>query len=213
MSYAHCCPLCLARDSMFFYKDRLRDYHRCLNCYLVYVPSQFHLNSIDEKKRYDLHQNHPDDIRYRQFLNKLLSAMLPFLSKGSKGLDFGSGPGPTLPLMFAELGFSMEIFDPFYANNKEILDNVYDFVSSSETVEHFRKPKQEWELLFSLVKNNGLIGIMTQLLLNDCEFSSWYYKNDDTHICFYSKETCSWLAQRYASSVRFFKNSVVLFWK
>jgi len=211
MRITHRCPLCLGHNSKFFYKDRLRYYHRCVDCFLVYVPSQYHIAQNDEKKRYDLHRNDPNDSNYRLFLGKLLTAMVPLLSKGDKGLDFGSGPGPTLSRMFTELGFCMEIFDPFYANDKRVLNSTYDFLSCSETVEHFRKPQEEWELFLRLVKKNGLIGIMTQMLQDDIEFSNWYYKNDETHICFYSKQTCCWLAERYNLAVQFYGNSVVLF--
>ena len=205
------CPLCFTNNSTPFYRDRLRIYLKCPNCFLVYVPSQYHLDQEDEKKRYDLHQNKSYDLKYRQFLSKLLTVMVPQLQRGSRGLDFGSGPGPTLSLMFTELGFSMQIYDPFYANDKTVLNDTYDFISCSETFEHFRKPQEEWELLLRLVKRKGWIGIMTQLFQKEMVFSNWYYKNDETHICFYSKETFTWLANRYELDFHFYGSSVILF--
>ena len=204
------CPLCEAKCSSLFHQDRLRTYLRCLNCLLVYVPPVYHLNSEDEKKRYDLHRNNPDDVNYRQFLSKLVVPMAPLLPSGGCGLDFGSGPGPTLSKMFAELGFSMQIFDPFYANNQARLLDTYDFITCTETMEHFKNPKCEWELLLKLVRAGGWLGIMTSLLETQITFSSWYYKNDSTHICFYSRKTFNWLATKYKLNVYFYGHSVIL---
>jgi hypothetical protein len=39
----------------------------------------------------------------------------------------------------------------------------------------------------------------------------WYYKNDPTHICFFSKQTMRYLAQQWGVKVKFFANNVVLF--
>ena len=204
------CPLCGDTGTQLFHQDRLRDFLRCLNCSLVYVPSEYHLISADEKKRYDLHRNDPSDVGYRQFLNKLVSALAPLLPAGGRGLDYGSGPGPTLSKLFTDLDFSMQIFDPFYANDQTRLHDTYDFITCTETIEHFNNPKQEWELLLKLVRRRGWIGIMTSLLESPISFSSWYYKNDLTHICFYSQETFNWLAVKYDLEVHFHGTSVIL---
>tara|TARA_B100000315_G_scaffold249651_1_gene281212 strand:- start:11387 stop:11896 length:510 start_codon:yes stop_codon:yes gene_type:complete len=166
---------------------------------------------VEEKRRYDTHTNHPDDPEYRDFLKRLLNQLLPYLPKGGKGIDYGSGPGPTLSLMFSELGFHMTDYDPFYANHYKVLEEEYDFLSCSETMEHFGNPKEEWELFLKLVKRGGWIGIMTQLYDREIDFSQWYYKNDPTHVSFYSKETFKWLAKEYNLKLWFGEKSVVFF--
>ena len=205
------CPLCQEITSQFYCQDRLRPYLRCLNCSLVYVPSDYHVSLEHEKKRYDLHNNNPNDSRYRQFLGKLLNVLAPLLPAGASGLDYGSGPGPTLSIMFSELNFPMQIFDPFYANDRALLSESYDFLTCTETMEHFRKPREEWELFIKLVKKGGWIGIMTSLLQEHITFSDWYYKNDETHVCFYSKKTFSWLAAKYGLNLHIYGHSVLLF--
>jgi len=204
------CPLCLTKGSTLFHKEQIRSYFQCPYCGLLYVPSCHHLSPAEEKKRYDTHTNHPDDPEYRAFLNRLVSPLLPYLSKGGKGIDYGSGPGPTLSLMFSELGFYMIDYDPFYANHIKVLEEEYDFLTCSETMEHFSNPKEEWELFLKLVKRGGWIGIMTQLYDREIDFSQWYYKNDPTHVSFYSKETFHWLVEEYNLKLWFREKSVVL---
>ena len=205
------CPLCLHKDSTFFHKDQFRSYYRCPNCSLVFVPAEYHLPPEDEKKRYDTHENDPTDHEYRAFLNRLLEPLKSHLTKGERGLDFGSGPGPTLSLMLSEVGYPTENYDPFYANDKKLLNATYDFLTCTETIEHLSNPKKEWELFLTLVKKNGWIGVMTEMRNDENNFAEWYYKKDPTHIRFYNKKTFEWLAKRYGLIVEFVQGSVILF--
>ncbi|MBI5187005.1 MAG: class I SAM-dependent methyltransferase [Nitrospinae bacterium] len=205
------CPLCIGAGAELFFKEPARPYLRCHECSLIFVPSRFHLSSEEEKKRYGLHENNPDDPRYREFLNKLAVPLAARLPKGAKGIDFGSGPGPALSIMLSELGFSMKNFDPFYANDPEVLEETYDFLACSEAMEHFSDPKKEWELFMRMVKKGGFIGVMTDLLKEGADFPSWHYKKEPTHVCFYSQKTFQWLAERHELKLDFFGISVAIF--
>ena len=70
---------------------------------LLFVQSADYLSAREEQAEYDLHENSPDDPRYRNFLSQLFEPVLAMISPGSYGLDFGSGPGPTLSCMFEEV--------------------------------------------------------------------------------------------------------------
>ena len=107
----------------------------------------------------------------------------------------------------------MENFDPFYADNRELLDGTYDFLTCVETVEHFHYPDREWKLMINLIKIGGQLAIMTQTYSDNMNFKNWYYKNDKTHVCFYSKETFQWLALQYYLKAEFKGTSVVFFTK
>lgn len=205
------CPLCLSQDASLFVEEPARSYHRCPQCSLIFVPARYHLSPLEEKKRYDLHENNPDDPRYREFLNQLVLPLASRLPKGAKGLDFGSGPGPTMSLMFSELGFLTTNYDPFYANDPDVLERTYDFLACSETMEHFYDPKREWDIFMRIVKKGGWIGVMTKLLEEVVDFSSWHYKQEATHVGFYSKKTFQWLADRYGLKAHFFGKTVVIF--
>ncbi len=178
------------------------------------MPPEYHLSSTAEKAEYDLHQNSPWDEGYRRFLSRLFDPVSTLIAAGSHGLDFGSGPGPTLSVMFEEAGHRMAIYDPFYAPDKSPLTTQYDFVTCTEVVEHFYNPRTDLERLWSCVKPGGLLGIMTKLALNTADaaeaFSGWHYKNDQTHVSFFSRKTFEWLASQWGADVMFVGNDVVL---
>ncbi len=187
-----------------------RRWLRCPDCALVFVPRRYHLDRDEEKWRYDQHRNHPADPAYRGFLSALHRPLIERLQPGAAGLDFGSGPGPTLSLMFEEAGFPMRIYDPFYAPDTAPLQRQYNFVTCSETVEHFRDPAAAWERLVGLVRPGGWLGIMTALLEAETDFAHWYYKDDPTHVCFYARASLDWLARRHALRCDFPSASVIL---
>jgi hypothetical protein len=204
------CPLCAGADPVRWFRDRRRDYLRCNACALVYVPRAQHLDADEERRRYDQHNNDPADPAYRRFLSALCQPMIERLSAGAAGLDYGSGPGPTLSLMFEEAGHPMRIYDPFYADDRAALRQRYDFVTCSEVAEHFAEPGREWKRLIGLLKPGGRLGVMTSLLTPDIDFGRWYYKDDPTHVCFYAPETIAWLAARHRLQVEFLTPAVVL---
>ncbi len=213
MMTMHECPLCQNVIARPFYKDKRRTWLRCPECWLISVPSEYHLTPEEEKSHYDLHQNSPADMAYRGFLNRLFEPVNQRLPPSSSGLDFGSGPGPTLSVMFEEAGHAMAIYDPFYACDASVLQTTYDFATASEVVEHIADPASELDCLWSCVKPGGVLGLMTKLALDAEAFATWHYKNDPTHISFYSRETFTWLAAKWTAKLEFFGSDVILLTK
>ena len=205
------CPLCQAENTIKIYADKDREYLQCQTCQLVFVPSIHYLSADDEKARYNTHQNSPDDPKYRAFLSRLFIPMQNRLAPGSHGLDFGSGPGPTLSVMFEEAGHSMAIYDHFYALNHAVLDTSYDFITATEVVEHLHHPRLELDHLWAILKPGGILGIMTRLVPDHEAFAQWYYKNDPTHVCFFSRTTFEWLATQWQAALTFEDHDVMLF--
>ena len=142
------CPLCHGTSiNEAYHRDTRRNFYACMTCQLVFVPPEQFLTAEAEKAAYDHHQNSPDDGAYRQFLSRLFIPMQQKLPPGSQGLDFGSGPGPTLSIMFEEAGHTVSLYDYFYANDRSVLQQSYDFITTSEVVEHLHQPKYELEVL------------------------------------------------------------------
>jgi hypothetical protein len=204
------CPLCENPQTLPFWCDQRRAYRRCDQCLLVFVPTDYHLSSEAERAEYDLHRNDPEDAGYRKFLSRLFGPLRDRLPVGARGLDFGSGPGPALALMLADAGFDMAIYDPIYAPQDAVLQNRYDFIACSEVVEHFRMPGREFATLWQLLEPGGWLGIMTKLVLDRQAFSRWHYKNDPTHISFFSRETFSFLAEHLSAHLQFVGSDVIL---
>lgn len=180
---------------------------------MVFVPPRQFLSAEAEKKRYDLHRNSPRDTGYRRFLSRLFIPLEGCLAPGSFGLDFGSGPEPTLSLMFEETGHSMTNFDRYYAPVRAVLEKQYDFITATEVVEHLHDPRQELERLWACLKPGGRLGIMTQPAVEQDAFPTWHYKNDLTHVCFFSAATFTWLAVRWNAELTFLERDVALFRK
>lgn len=212
MKHLHCI-LCGSTDTHYYYEDENRSYFKCHTCKLVMVPPHQHLSPEEEKKRYDLHENRPDDKGYRDFLSRLFSPLHSRLSPGSLGLDLGSGPGPALHLMFEEAGHQMRIYDPFYAADPSVFQHNYDFITATEVIEHMHDPRTDLNKVWGCLKQGGYLGIMTKLVRNREAFKTWHYIRDDTHVAFYSRDTFEWLAGHWNATVEFKGDDVIIFQK
>lgn len=211
---ASCCPLCQHANCVEFSEDKKRQYWRCPVCQFIYADPAARLDATAEVSIYQQHQNDPADVRYRAFLNKLAAPLLQRLaSTGLQGLDFGSGPGPTLSLMLREAGQQMAIFDPYFANNPDVLLQQYDFICATEVIEHFYQPAREWQLWLELLKPGGWLGLMTKMTDRVADFSQWHYKNDPTHVGFFSRDTFAYLATRDGFSLEIIEPDVILMQK
>ncbi len=186
----------------------------CSFCGLVFKNPKFHLDRVEDIKRYSTHQNNPDDQGYINFLNRLIDPLSAFLPKSFRALDFGCGPGPTISILLKELGGEVENYDPIFYKNDEALTKTFDVVTSTEVVEHFKSPEADWNMLVSLIKPQGLLAVMTQFISSDVDYKTWWYKNDPTHVVFYKEETLEYLANRFQLEIIFNdKKSVVIFRK
>jgi len=211
------CPLCNSEDTYHFFrssrKNLERDYSKCRHCDLIFVPSRFHLTPEDEKQRYLLHNNDPTDPRYRQFLSRLVNLLLPKLKQGARGLDYGAGPGPALAYMIRESGLMMDIYDPFFQPDRSIFAKKYDFITCTETAEHFSLPRKEFTTLDTLLNEGAWLGIMTSLNYDSSLFEKWHYQHDPTHITFYSETTIQYISHAFGWLVSLPAKNIVIFQK
>lgn len=183
---------------------------RCDHCALVFVPPTFYLTSAEEKAEYDLHQNAIFDQGYRGFLSRLAGPLLERIPAGARGLDFGCGPGPALAAMLTEAGCEMRLYDVFFYPDRAPLEKSYQFVTATEVVEHLHNPGAELALLWQLLEPGGYLGIMTKLVRDQQAFAGWHYKNDLTHVCFFSEQTWRWWSQAKGAQLERFGADVML---
>jgi hypothetical protein len=80
-------------------------------------------------------------------------------------------------------------------------------------LEHLSEPMEEISRLSSILNNQGYLAVMTQILTSQIEFSSWYYKNDPSHIGFFTKKSLNFLASYLNIEVSFVSERVVFFKK
>ena len=115
--------------------------------------------------------------------------------------------------MLEEKGHRVNIYDPFYAPDKRALAGHYDFITSTEVVEHLAAPGEELDRLWGLLKHGGYLGLMTKQVTDQESFDSWHYKNDPTHISFFSQQSFEYLGAKWSSAPVFVGADVILFRK
>ncbi|MGL6536701.1 class I SAM-dependent methyltransferase [Aeromonas hydrophila] len=196
------CPLCYAADA-YELPVAGKLYHRCRACELVWLDAAEHLDPAREKAVYDGHDNQVDDPRYRQFLQRAFGEVQRRLPPPASGLDFGCGPGPALIAMGREAGYQMAGYDKFYADEPELLAQQYDFITSTEVIEHIATPRAVLDGLWGCLKSGGLLVLQTQRVLGDERFRLWRYRHDPTHIVFFAEASFRALAARWQAQVEF----------
>ena len=177
--------------------DFFPGYRTCPDCEAVFLRPELFLSPEEERERYLLHENAPDDPGYREFLSRLAGPLLKRLPAGQEGLDYGCGPGPALARLIEEAGHRVRLYDPFFHRDPAVLEREYDFITCTETAEHFHAPAEEFARLDALLKLGGLLGVMTAFRPAEQDFSSWHYRRDPTHVVFYRETTFHRLADRF----------------
>lgn len=190
------CPLCLGKKAELFDQDKVREYYKCQDCELVYVRRDQIITGIEEKKRYESHQNSETDPAYQNYLFKIASQAAPFIEKGETGLDFGCGRTLLLENILRQMGFLAESYDVYFYPRSEVLTEKYDFIILSEVIEHLRSPRQDMLALRKLLNPGGRFFIKTKIYPDDPKnFSQWFYKRDLTHVQFFSPRAFQELSQ------------------
>jgi hypothetical protein len=192
------CPLCSSQAlKLKLIKPNQERYWDCQCCQLIFLDRESHLSLAAEKAHYLHHNNDVNDEGYQNFLSPMINYIEKSLAPGSVGLDYGAGPGPAAVKMLRDRDYQMHIFDPYFANDPKVLTTAYDFILTSEVVEHFIAPIKEFRLLKSLLKPNAPLVVMTGIYHDEIDFSDWYYHRDPTHVVFYREETFNWIKNYY----------------
>lgn len=188
------CPLCKNHSNNFSQNI----YYKCSCCKAVFKKPDLHLKGNAEKNIYDKHVNISTDIRYQNFLSPITNSVLKDFSSNSNGLDFGCGKDSAIIKVLRDNYYQIDGYDLFYKDDKNLLEKKYNYITSSEVIEHFQNPKKEFDLFLSMLKKDGALYLMTEIYDESIDFEKWYYKNDPTHIFLYQKETFEWIKKNYS---------------
>lgn len=196
------CTLPAKTPRLYFYCDR---------CELRFLNPAQRLSASVEKQRYEIHENDVTNPGYQNFVRPIVDAVVAELPQTANGLDFGCGTGPVLFEMLQAAGYAMQKYDPFFEPNAAALAREYDFIVSSEVVEHFYFPDQEFARLNTLLKPGGTLALMTLLFQNQTSFEDWYYIKDPTHVALYSPASFDYIAKTFGfSGVEILSDRLVL---
>lgn len=128
-------------------------------------------------------------------------------------MDFGSGPVPAISHLLREARYEVASYDVFYADDPEVLNRKYDFVTASEVAEHLHSAGETLDRIWTCINPGGILGIMTGIRTEDVDFESWYYVRDPTHVIFFSEKTMNWLAAHWNARIIYTKGNVTLYRK
>ena len=190
------CSLCKSKTE-YYLKFRKKDYYICQNCGSIEMHPDFFISAEKEKKRYELHKSDILDIGYQRFVEPIIDYVISNFDYRHEGLDFGAGNGQIIAKILKSKNIDIKVYDPFFHNDKNVLNSKYDYIIACEVIEHFHNPSEEFSLLFSLLKSGGKLIIMTDPLKKESSFIDWYYKNDETHVFFYSSTTFEYIKNNY----------------
>jgi len=168
----------------------------CRTCELIFVPPADHVPPEQERTRYALHKNTIDNVGYVARFERLM-ALIPGLNDTPRRiLDYGCGPGPVLVELLRRRGHDAVGYDPYFASNAD-LSRPFDVVFCTETAEHFRRPRESFEHLASLIAPAGMLAVMTAWHPGPDGVGQWWYVRDETHVSFYALRTFEWIARRW----------------
>ncbi len=204
------CSLCGSQTRDFSVTHK-RTYSRCVQCDGISLHPSYYLSKQLEKQRYDAHHNDVNDSGYQSFVSPIIQSVVIDYDKTHKGLDFGSGSGPVVTMMLRDKGFDVQTFDPFFDPNTIALKTTYDYIICCEVMEHFYHPDKEFKLLRSLLNPNGTLYCKTNVYNDTINFDTWWYKNDATHVFFYTKKTIHWIKKEYNFNTVFIRENLITF--
>jgi len=206
------CTLC-RNNSTHFYQSKkpfIADYFKCESCCLIFMDAKSLLDFDEEKKRYETHNNDINDSGYVDFLNKIIHPLKEHINIDMKGLDYGSGPSPVLSMLLGNDGFKVDAYDPHFSTIK--LKESYDFITSTEVVEHFYHPIESFEDINSHLIQGGFLAIMTSIFYDEIDFDRWYYRHDNTHVSFYAPKSLDYI-ENYFNYQRVYEGNNTIIWK
>ncbi len=184
------CPFCQKFGADLFDRDSFREFFLCASCTIIFVPRTSLPDPLEEKKRYDAHQNDESDPGYRQYLMKTVRPVISELKGIGLGLDFGCGKTQLLGKLFHDHGYAMDSYDLFYLPDESIWEKSYDFVVMNEVIEHLGDPMGTIERLKTICR--GPLFVRTKFYpTSQKEFTNWFYKRDLTHVQFFNRNSLS----------------------
>ncbi|MGI5174162.1 class I SAM-dependent methyltransferase [Treponema sp. OMZ 840] len=178
-------------------------------CGGIFVHPDCFISAEAQKKRYLLHNNSLADKGYRSFLADFADTALFYIKKllgrpPHTVFDYGCGNGALVELLasYTRSGLLPEDteirgWDPFFAPGVQFFPGGADAVLCLEVAEHFESPHEGFAGLARACKAGGILAVHTLFAPDNVDdFKSWWYKEDPTHVSFYTQKALELCAKR-----------------
>ncbi len=193
------CHICKQNTELFSHNKTNITYYHCKPCEYIFKSPHCYQDLMEQKERYDLHENNENDAGYKAYFQRFIDFISPLPSELSTALDFGCGRTSLLSSMLEEKGIICDYYDPIYHPHTLSNNKKYELIVSTEVFEHLHQPKVVFESLLERLKKGGYLAIQTQFHANDMEiFKKWYYHQDPTHVVFFRAKTFKILCENNA---------------
>lgn len=192
------CLICNSETTILHDQQFNLNYFWCETCGFIAQDRKSTVTFEEERQEYDRHENNINNEGYVNYFKKFIDrALIPYAKLG-KGLDFGSGPEPVFSqVMKRDYKTQMDIYDLHYQPEPIYEGRLYDYIVSTEVIEHVSKPLQFLEHLSKHLESGGVIALMTLFHASDEEvFLKWWYRRDITHISFFTPITFQTMARK-----------------
>lgn len=208
------CPICGFRGVARVETPRAL-FHRCGRCLFVFRDPAQRPTEDEAVRRYALHRNSPDDAGYVSFLSSIVDKAVAAAGPGVRRVvDWGSGPVAVGSRLLAARGFSVDSWDPHFNAAREPDTDAYDLALCVEVAEHFFDPAADFSALAARLRPGGVLALHTHFVpAEDGVFKSWWYKEDPTHVSFYSPAALERLARVSGLAVLAFESDRLAFFR
>lgn len=191
------CVFC-GNDGLIAFMAGGKHYLQCAACGGIFLDPDERPSKPDEKKRYELHENPLNDPAFRAYLCGFIDPVLEKIGPVRTIFDYGSGPVPVLSAILSERGYDVRFWDPFFAPDTEPFPLGADLVVCHEVAEHFFEPLRDFGRMADRIAPRGYLAVGTMLLpfgenpeRARERFASWWYREDFTHVSFYTARALS----------------------
>ena len=206
------CTLCNGNTFVFsIYKEQT--YFRCKECQSILLDPNNLPEPEFEKFRYDMHSDDIENEGYQNFVAPLVNEVAKNFTVNDSGLDYGCGKTAIVQILLQRQGFQIEGFDPIYKNELSLLTKKYHYITCCEVAEHFHHPAVEFQKLSNLLLPEGKLILKTHLYHDALDFEKWWYKNDPTHVFFYTEKSLQFITENFGFNKLELKDKYVVFCK
>ena len=178
------CKICGSKIKTEYDNEMKCNFHFCDSCGFIFKDDADYLDNNTEYKRYASHNNSFESPGYVKMFRDFLLKIDDYIDYDSLVLDYGCGPGPVLSEMMASKGSKTKTYDLYFPHSVDYDEYLYDIITVTEVIEHFKDPMDDLRKSLKLLKQGGLLVIRTSFIKQP--FMKWWYKRDHTHVSFFN---------------------------